>query len=78
MERIADTYAAPEEPSAGMNAADLAREVASPSARHTGSVSDSAGAAVTVLQPGDVFFTMGAGDVDKAGPMVLEMLGMMA
>ncbi len=75
---IADTYAAREEPSAGMNAADLAREVASPSARHTGSVSDSAGAAVTVLQPGDVFFTMGAGDVDKAGPMVLEMLGMMA
>jgi hypothetical protein len=26
------------------------------------------------LQPGDVFFTVGAGDVDAVGPMVLERL----
>jgi UDP-N-acetylmuramate-alanine ligase len=26
------------------------------------------------LRPGDVFFTMGAGDVEKVGPMVLELL----
>ena len=27
-----------------------------------------------MLKPGDVFFTLGAGDVDEVGPMVLEGL----
>jgi hypothetical protein len=27
-----------------------------------------------MLRPGDVFFTIGAGDVDQVGPMVLELL----
>jgi hypothetical protein len=26
------------------------------------------------LRPGDVFFTVGAGDLDAVGPMVLERL----
>lgn len=75
---IADTYAAREAPSAGMNAEDLAREIAAPPARYTGGVHDSAAAAATVLRPGDVFFTLGAGDVDRAGPLVLETMGMLA
>lgn len=74
---IAQTYAAREEPSAGMDAEALAREITDPPARYAGSVTEAAGAAATLLQPGDVFFTMGAGDVDKAGPMALEMLGLL-
>ena len=71
---IAETYAAREEPSAGMSAEDLAREVAQPPARYTGSLAQSAAAAAELLRPGDVFFTVGAGDVEKVGPMVLEAL----
>ena len=66
---IAETYAAREEPSAGMNAGELADEVEQPPARYAGSL-DAAPAAVAarLLQPGDVFFTVGAGDVDKRRP----------
>jgi len=71
---IASTYAAREEPSAGMDAAELAREINAPRARYGGDVSSAARAAVDVLERGDVFFTIGAGDVEKAGPIVLETL----
>jgi UDP-N-acetylmuramate--alanine ligase len=71
---IAETYAAREEPSAGMSAEELAREVSQPRARYAGDLAHSAAAAAELLQPGDVFFTIGAGDVEKVGPMVLEAL----
>lgn len=71
---IAETYAAREEPSAGMSAEELAREVRQPRARYAGDLAQSAAAAAALLAPGDVFFTVGAGDVEKAGPMVLEAL----
>ncbi|MGH3119026.1 MAG: glutamate ligase domain-containing protein, partial [Gaiellales bacterium] len=71
---IARTYAAREEPSAGMTAEELAREITDPPARYTGELDESARAVAGVLEPGDVFFTIGAGDVDKVGPMVLELL----
>ena len=72
---IARTYAAREEPSAGMTAEELAREIAEPPARYTGELDESARAVADVLAPGDVFFTIGAGDVDTVGPTVLELLG---
>jgi UDP-N-acetylmuramate--alanine ligase len=71
---IAETYAAREEPSAGMSAEELAREVRQPRARYAGDLAQSAAAAAALLAPGDVFFTVGAGDVEKVGPMVLEAL----
>jgi UDP-N-acetylmuramate--alanine ligase len=71
---IADTYAAREEPSAGMNAEALAGEVTDPPARYAGSVSEAAGRVAGELREGDVFFTVGAGDVEKAGPLVLDIL----
>ena len=71
---IAETYAAREEPSAGMSAEELAHEIQHPSARYAGSLEECADGAVALLKPGDVFFTIGAGDVDKVGPMVLEAL----
>lgn len=71
---IAETYAAREEPSAGMDARALAAEIREPAAVYAGSVLESAKVVVEALQPGDVFFTIGAGDVDKAGPEVLRLL----
>jgi len=71
---IAETYAAREQPSAGMSAQELAREVSQPRALYAGDLAQSAAAAAELLEPGDVFFTVGAGDVEKVGPMVLESL----
>jgi UDP-N-acetylmuramate--alanine ligase len=71
---IADTYAAREEPSAGMTAQQLAPEITEPPARYAGDLEQSAATVADVLQPGDVFFAIGAGDVEKVGPMVLEAL----
>jgi len=71
---LADTYAAREQPAAGMSAEQLAREVQSPPARYAGSVAGASGTVAADLRPGDVFFTIGAGDVNEAGPLVLEAL----
>ena len=71
---IADTYAAREQIAAGMSAAALAREVTRPAARFVATFAEAAAAALDILKPGDVFFTLGAGDVNEVGPMVLEGL----
>jgi UDP-N-acetylmuramate--alanine ligase len=71
---VADTYAAREDPSQGMNARDLAAEITSPPATYAGSVEDAASLIVRELRAGDVLFTVGAGDVEAAGPLVLEAL----
>jgi UDP-N-acetylmuramate--alanine ligase len=71
---IADTYAAREEPGAGMNARELAREVREPPAIYAGPVFEAARTVAEALRPGDVFLTVGAGDVDQAGPEVLRLL----
>jgi UDP-N-acetylmuramate--alanine ligase len=71
---IADTYAAREEPSAGMNARDLSREIREPPATYAGPVLEAAHTVAEALQPGDVFLTVGAGDVDAVGPEILRLL----
>jgi UDP-N-acetylmuramate--alanine ligase len=71
---ICETYAAREEPSAGMSAEQLAMEVLVPRATYAGSLEESARIVAHELREGDVFFTVGAGDVEKVAPMVLEML----
>jgi len=71
---IADTYAAREEPSAGMNAEQLAGEITLPPAQYAGSVADGARTVAAALRSGDVFFTLGAGDVNEAGPLLLDIL----
>ncbi len=71
---LADTYAAREPPSAGMDAAALAKEIAHPDVTYAGSVPEAAIAVSHALQPGDIFLTIGAGDVDAAGPAVLRLL----
>ena len=71
---IAETYAAREEPTAGMTAQQLAEEVTEPPARYAGDLEQSAAAVAAMLEPGDVFFAIGAGDIEKVGPTVLETL----
>ena len=71
---IAETYAAREEPSAGMSAHELADLLEDPPARYVGSLAEAPAAVLAMLRPGDVFFTIGAGNVDEVGPKVLEGL----
>jgi UDP-N-acetylmuramate--alanine ligase len=71
---ITHTYAAREQPDAGLSGADLAQSVTSPTAVYVDSFEDAADRIAADLREGDVFFTVGAGDVDRVGPMVLERL----
>jgi UDP-N-acetylmuramate--alanine ligase len=71
---IAQTYAAREDPSAGMDAEALANEIHEPPAVYAGPVDRAAQVVADALAPGDVFLTIGAGDVDAAGPAVLAIL----
>jgi UDP-N-acetylmuramate--alanine ligase len=71
---IADTYAARETPEAGMDGRQLSEAIERPPARFVATFEEAAETAAALLRPGDVFFTIGAGDVDQVGPMVLERL----
>jgi UDP-N-acetylmuramate--alanine ligase len=71
---IAGTYAARETADAGLSGEDLARAIESPRATYCATHEEAAGRIAADLREGDVFFTVGAGDVDAVGPMVLERL----
>ncbi len=57
-----------------MDAETLAGEITHPRATYAGPVEEAAKVVADALTAGDVFFTVGAGDVEKAGPLVLEAL----
>jgi UDP-N-acetylmuramate--alanine ligase len=71
---ICETYAAREQPEAGMSAERLAMEIRSPKATYAGDLAEAARIVANDLRDGDVFFTVGAGDVEKVASMVLEIL----
>jgi UDP-N-acetylmuramate--alanine ligase len=71
---ITHTYAARETEDAGLSGADLAAAVTSPHAEYVDAFEVAAERIAAGLREGDVFFTVGAGDVDSVGPMVLERL----
>ncbi len=71
---VLETYAARETPVAGRSAADLAKAIAAPRATYAADFDDAARQAVALAMPGDVVFTIGAGDVVEVGPMILELL----
>jgi UDP-N-acetylmuramate--alanine ligase len=71
---IAETYAARETPDAGMSAQQLAAAVTEPPAVFAGTVAEAAARIAGDLRDGDVFITVGAGDVEAAAPQVLELL----
>ena len=71
---LTNTYAAREAPEAGLSAVDLASHIDSPGAIYAGSLAEAASRIVATAKRGDVVFTMGAGDVDQAGPLILRGL----
>jgi UDP-N-acetylmuramate--alanine ligase len=71
---ILETYAAREAIADGMTAAQLAAEITDPQPSYAASFEEAAGMVAADLRPGDVFFTVGAGDVDTVGPLVLDRL----
>lgn len=68
------TYAAREDAGVGLDAEGLAKEISNPPAEYVASQDEAVERLVGELQPGDVFFTVGAGDVTELGPRVLERL----
>jgi UDP-N-acetylmuramate--alanine ligase len=71
---LLETYAAREAIADGMTAAQLAEEVHNPEPGYAQTFDEAADLVAKELRPGDVFFTVGAGDVDSVGPKVLERL----
>jgi UDP-N-acetylmuramate--alanine ligase len=71
---ILETYAAREAIADGMTGAQLAAELHDPEPGYAATFEEGADLVAAELRPGDVFFTVGAGDVDAIGPMVLERL----
>ena len=75
---LCDTYAARESPEAGLTAAQLAARLAAeidqPDTAYAGSVAEAAATVAAAARRGDVVVTVGAGDVDAAGPLILAQL----
>jgi UDP-N-acetylmuramate--alanine ligase len=71
---IVETYAAREDPAAGRSARDLAAAIARPPARYAVDFAEAVRIARELVRPGDVVITIGAGDVNEVGPMLLETL----
>ena len=71
---VLETYAARETPEAGRSAQDLAAAITTPRAEYAADFDDAARLAVAHAQPGDVIFTIGAGDVVETGPRIQELL----
>ncbi|MDA1010808.1 MAG: Mur ligase family protein, partial [Chloroflexi bacterium] len=68
------TYEARESADRGMDARTLASEITRPTPTYVDSFDEATERIAADLRPGDVFFTIGAGDVTELGPMVLERL----
>ncbi len=69
-----DTYAARAMTGEEMTSDQLASEIVAPNAIHAGSVEQGAELAAANAKPGDLIITMGAGDIDAAGPLMLSRL----
>lgn len=71
---VLETYAAREPETSGKGAVELALAISRPPAVYAKDFGDAARMAIELTGPGDVVFTIGAGDVDAVGPLILEML----
>ena len=70
-----DTYAARAMSGDEMTSEQLADEITTPKATYAGSVERSAETAAGHAKAGDLIITMGAGDIEAAGPIILSRLG---
>ena len=75
---LLETYAAREAIADGMTAAQMSVEVTSPRPTYCPDFDAAVEAVTADLRAGDVFFTVGAGDVDSVGHRVLERLRLRA
>ena len=71
---ILETYAARETPLPGRSAADLAAAIHGVPTIYAADFDEAARKALELALPGDVVFTIGAGDVVEVGPKILELL----
>lgn len=71
---VLETYAAREAPLPGRSAADLAAAITGVETVYATDFDDAAAKAKSLAGPGDVVFTIGAGDVVEVGPRLLELL----
>jgi len=71
---VLETYAAREQPLQGRSAKDLAAAIVGPTTIYASDFDDAAAKAKSLSRPGDVVFTIGAGDVVEVGPRLLELL----
>ncbi len=71
---VLETYAAREAPLPGRSAADLAAAITGVETVYATDFDDAAAKVRSLAGPGDVVFTIGAGDVVEVGPRLLELL----
>lgn len=72
---VADIYLAREEPDPAVSSQLVAEAVTGPPAVLVGGVETMLESTLNALRPGDVFVTLGAGDITVIGPRVLAALG---
>jgi UDP-N-acetylmuramate--alanine ligase len=71
---VLDVYAAREDPVPGVTGQLVAEAVPGGAARYVPSFDDVPAVVASVAAPGDLVLTMGAGDVTRLGPLVLDEL----
>jgi UDP-N-acetylmuramate--alanine ligase len=69
---VLDIYAAREDPEPGVTGKLIADAVPGGVARYVPLFADAAEATAALVQPGDLVLTMGAGDITKLGPLILD------
>jgi len=68
-------YAARETNTLGISGADVVAAMEHPDVRYAGSLEEAVVWLGTEVRPGDVVLTLGAGDGDRVGEWLLEVLG---
>lgn len=71
---VLETYAARETPLPGRSAKDLAEAIVGVKAIYASDFDDAVAKARELANPGDVVFTIGAGDIVEVGPRLVEAL----
>lgn len=71
---LCDIYGAREQPEPGVTSALIGNRVPGDVLRWSGARTDAAAAAYGMLQEGDIVLTMGAGDITRTGPELLDRL----
>jgi UDP-N-acetylmuramate--alanine ligase len=69
---VLDVYAAREDPEPGVTGALVAGAVPGGAARYVPGFADVPAVVAALARPGDLVLTMGAGDITKMGPLVLD------